>query len=136
MRESHKYKFVSHIPNFFDGFKPHIIEFDAISDLLENPLIFDIWGNGKPGDQFYRFSKSDNRLMAEYNNGYNWYVLGSLSNSKEIDLPEWKAKYTDESLFKKELEKIKNDVIQMCSWYYWKKLREEYENSLIEEQAK
>jgi hypothetical protein len=50
-------------------------------------------------ENFFRYSITENVvehsdeivLMAEFNNGKNWYIVGYLSD--KVRLPEWKPKY-------------------------------------------
>lgn len=45
------------------------------------------------GNQFYRFSISENTLMAEYDRGYEWWVIGYIKDPSQIDLPKWEPKH-------------------------------------------
>lgn len=75
-------------PNYFSGFENETVSFSSTEELLEIPFI----QNFKHG-KFSSFSKSDNRLMAEYDDGYEWWVVGMIKSPELVDLPEWKAKY-------------------------------------------
>lgn len=82
--------FKQHIPNFFTGFEPITFKFNTTEELLSHP-----WVQGWKDDaniKFYRFSLSDNCLMAELNEGKNWRVLGYIENPKLVNLPAWKEK--------------------------------------------
>jgi len=71
------------------------IEFEDLDELLSMDWIKE----RKTLDNFYRFSlsKMNNSknytglLMAEYNEGKKWHVVGYLKDL--VDLPEWKAVY-------------------------------------------
>lgn len=83
--------FKKHIPNACkDGNElDEINEFNSLEELLEIPYV------KKQTDRktFYRYSLSENHLMAEYESGYNWWVLGFINDISNLDLPKWEAKY-------------------------------------------
>lgn len=61
------------------------------AELLNNEKI----ASWTRGPDFYRFSQDQYwnggwHLMAEFNDGYKWYVLGTAN--EELNLPEWKPK--------------------------------------------
>lgn len=79
-----------HIPSFCEGFEPKIGDFKNLQELLEIDFVKD-WSKKK---DFYRYSLSSANLMAEFNKGNKWYVIGYLRNYG-IDLsnlPRWEAK--------------------------------------------
>lgn len=78
-----------HIPNFVSGVDPETVEFKSLEELLAIPWVAQ-WAERTDGKDFHRFSQSDNMLMAEYVEGYNWLVVGYLS--EPVDLPMWEAK--------------------------------------------
>ena len=79
-----------HIPASVVGFEEDAvtIEFDTLEELVAIPFVknFSIYGN------FYRYSVSDNHLMAEYRGGREWWVIGFLQNP-DIGLPAWDHGY-------------------------------------------
>lgn len=105
-------KFRQHLPEYFDhDIKRFDIEVKNTLELLEIEKIKD-WSK-MPG--FFRFSKSEYwdskkfdemsdfhrelwkdyiyggwHLMAEFKNGFEWFVLGTAN--EELDLPKWHAK--------------------------------------------
>ena len=96
---------IQYTPSFFSGFDNEVHEFNSLEQLLEIPFVKNItkislMGNGS---KFYRFSYSTMSyasdeskryaLMAEYNEGYEWWVIGYI-NDKEIisKLPVWEEK--------------------------------------------
>lgn len=41
---------------------------------------------------FFRYSKSGDCLMAEFNEGYKWWVVGCLKFPEWVNLPKWEYK--------------------------------------------
>jgi len=41
---------------------------------------------------FYRYSMSEECLMAEYKGGKEWWVVGSIDHPERIQLPKWEPK--------------------------------------------
>ena len=81
-----------HIPNFCEGFKPKTVEFNTKEELLSIDFVngFTMFGDVKAKD-FYQFSYSDSindineyTLMAEYNSGRKWWVVGFIAGWDEI----------------------------------------------------
>lgn len=70
-----------HLPAFFDVELPSNFTFETIDELREHLREWEL----KKG--FHRWSLSENRLMAEYDSGKQWYVVGYVS--EPIDLPQW-----------------------------------------------
>lgn len=87
-----KFKIKQHIPSFCSGIENQIDEFSNLEELKNIKWVKEC----SEIKDFYRFSISDKYLMVEYNKGYVWYVLGHLD--EHIDwLPEWKAKYEEQT---------------------------------------
>ena len=88
------------IPNYVSGVDPETVEFQTLDDLLDIPFV-KIWKeNGLCRDNnFYQYSVSEEHwgtvLMAEYNSGIKWWVVGTMKGitGKELGLPEWKPVY-------------------------------------------
>lgn len=77
-----------HIPNYCDGFEPKQATFNSTKDLLNVEWV-KFFSEQK---DFYRYSISDNNLlMAEFDEGYKWSVVGRLLPT--VSLPKWEAKY-------------------------------------------
>lgn len=80
-----------HIPNFvdMDEEEPETVKFSTVKELLEIPFVKSF----SDGD-FHKFSiaddESDPLLIAEYNEGRKWYVVGHIDNISNLDLSEWK----------------------------------------------
>ena len=80
-------------PAYFEGFENEIVSFSDnsdfnLKDVLEIPWI-KIWSED---EDFHRYSQCDDKLMAEFDDGYKWYVI-AMVNMPVFDLPIWKAKY-------------------------------------------
>lgn len=73
-----------HIPDFFEGFEKALVDFNTLEDLLAIPWV----KNFSAHANFYRYSVSDNHLMAEYRGGRTWWVVGTLRHRVD-GLPEW-----------------------------------------------
>lgn len=74
-------------PNYYSGFENEEVEFNSVDELLNIS-----WVKSFSEDKsFYRYSISDEHLMVECNNGYDWYVIGML-DAPFNGLPKWKAK--------------------------------------------
>lgn len=80
-------KIIQHIPNYCDRFEPRSVEFSTLSELLS----IDFVQRFRNLNNFYQFSISNNRLMAEYENGYKWFVVGFLDEQFK-ELPKWEPK--------------------------------------------
>lgn len=107
-----------HVPAFVDGVKGRRAEAATVADLVAVPWVASYaadtepvervgtvtgWPNGVRTEvtvihpapeerRFYRWSKSDDCLMAEHNHGDHWAVVGRLSadDPHELDiLPKW-----------------------------------------------
>ena len=84
-------------PSFFTGWEDEIVYFNTLEELINTSWVISFSNH----PNFYRFSidrkyapSSNINLMAEYDNGRNWYVVAIIS---EYDLellkglPEWVA---------------------------------------------
>ncbi len=104
--DMNKMKAEQHHPSFFSGFEQEQNHFDNSEQLLNIEWIKSFAKH----DNFYRFSISRDKcktsdmphhtLMAEYKNGFEWWVVAFIRNediSGIDDLPEWKAKYKNEA---------------------------------------
>jgi hypothetical protein len=74
-------------PNYYSGFEEEEVEFNSVDELLNISWVKKF----SDDNSFYRYSISDECLMAECNNGYDWYVIGML-DTPFSGLPKWKAK--------------------------------------------
>ncbi len=93
-------------PNFFSGFQQEENHFSNTKELLNIEWV----KNFSNDNEFHRFSlsrdkdkyggKPQHTLMAEINNGFEWWVVAMIRDediSGIDDLPEWKAKYKDKA---------------------------------------
>lgn len=74
-----------HIPNFCSGFDPIIVPFETTEDLLEIPFVKDFSASKK----FDHYAINDNHLMCISDNGFHWWVIGTLIDPQEVNLPKW-----------------------------------------------
>lgn len=76
-----------HRPAYFSGFENEESKFNSLEELLNIQWI----KNWKDHDNFHRFSISDYDLMAEFNEGKEWWVIAYLDDISTLkDLPIWK----------------------------------------------
>ena len=68
------------------------LEFNTLEELLALETL-QTWVKM---DDFRRFSKSGRYLMAELREGRTWWVIGSLDDPDNVDLPVWEAVYVKE----------------------------------------
>lgn len=73
-----------HRPASFDCGENEAVQFDTLDQMLKIPWV----KNFSSGVSFHRFSISRNMLIAEYDCGAKWFVVGYLKNP--VGLPEWK----------------------------------------------
>jgi len=81
-------KITRYVPTFVDLDEPPLIcKFGTLEELKTIPFVY----NFTKDPNFYRFSVSDNRLMAEYIGGKKWWVIGYLDidATNELILPKW-----------------------------------------------
>lgn len=79
-------------PAFFEGFENETCEFSTLEEMKYIP-----WVKGFTEiKNFHRFSYSDNHLMAEYREGKEWWVVGTLSEIPE-GLKKWEPIYLETS---------------------------------------
>lgn len=85
-------KLTQHIPNFVTTDDCKQITFETLEEMLSHE-----WpARNSTYEGFHQFSISGNeRLMAEYKEGLEWWVLGFFSEGdpSTLGLPEWKTKY-------------------------------------------
>lgn len=79
-----------HIPGFVDGIEPAEATFSTLDELLSVPFVARFREIVDPGKPFHRFSYSEdgNLLMAEYDEGRSWWVVGYLREAVD-GLPNW-----------------------------------------------
>lgn len=78
-------------PAFCEGFENEVVSFSTLDELMAIPFV----KRFSDDKGFHRFSlcpDSDNILMAEYNNGFNWWIVGRFQ-SPVPELPKWEVKY-------------------------------------------
>ena len=89
---------IQRIPAFVSGVRPKIESFRTLDELLAIPWVirftdqsrtFMQWIQRVKLDAFYQFSKAERELMAEYNGGDKWWVVGHIRYPGDVDLPTW-----------------------------------------------
>lgn len=85
------YKIVQHLPSYVSGFDREVSYFDTIDELLNISWVL----KAKEVEYFHRYSISkEHYLMAEFNDGFIWWVIGEISVEKiELPLPLFTPKY-------------------------------------------
>lgn len=89
MRDVNKIK--QYFPNFVEmgDLKAPIVEFKTVKELLEIPWV-KRFGKDLDSDMvFYRWSLAEHSLMAEYNKGHYYLVIGTIYWPETVSLPEW-----------------------------------------------
>ncbi len=94
-------KAIQYRPTFYSGFTNKEVEFDTVEELLNIDFVKS-WSEDKG---FCRYSLSGDHLMAEFNNGKNWWVVCFIRCT--LDLPQFKAQKTRTK--KKRLDEKKNN---------------------------
>ena len=74
-------------PAFFEGFENVTAEFDSGAELKGVPFVKQF----AEMEGFHRFSVSDEHLMAEYQGGAEWCVIGTFTKGAPAFLPTWTA---------------------------------------------
>tara|TARA_Y100000310_G_C20700285_1_gene829072 strand:- start:4297 stop:4614 length:318 start_codon:yes stop_codon:yes gene_type:complete len=97
-------KITQHRPAYFTGYENEVSKFGSLNDLLEIPWIKRIEEN--PELNFYRWSQTDNLLIAEFNKGKTWFVIGRhMEETYKLRLPKWKPPKEEKVLIPKIKEK-------------------------------
>jgi len=84
---TNKNYFKQRVPGFIDprGFIPIEFEFTETQELLEHPYI-QRWLNLNPPSNVV---KSRNYVMIEEKEGFSWWVVGSVLNPNDLEVPQW-----------------------------------------------
>ncbi len=92
------HKIIQRVPAYFDNrdneFKKG--EFSNQEELESVDWIKN-WMEPFRGYEFFRFSMADNTLMAEYDEGRHWWVIGFVDNLPVDFLPRWKPNNEQEA---------------------------------------
>ena len=90
--------FQQHIPSFVSGSNYAVRTFTSTEELLGLPEVKMWKQEPMAGAEFHQFSMNAHRLMAEFNGGRKWYVVGFVDEVSipSIDLPKWEP-VSDES---------------------------------------
>jgi len=77
-----------HIPGFADnGDEPPKWEFETTEQLLSIPFV-ESWKTAWPEKGFQKFAMSGDCLVACYDGGKFWWVVGHIRNPSEVNLPK------------------------------------------------
>ncbi len=82
--------FRQRVPNYIDAPKPDPHVFNTLEELYADPHI----NNYMSKPDFSHLAIDGDYLMAIFDEGYKWWVLGFIENPDDIDIPKWeKALY-------------------------------------------
>ena len=79
-------KLKQHIPCFVDIPGKRNYNFKKTKDLLNLKIV-----KGYIDKSFSHFAMDDDSLMVINDNGYKWWVIGTIEKPELIDLPKWKG---------------------------------------------
>lgn len=106
-------KFIKHIPNCVDTSDENPpVEFSTLDELLQIPFV----KRFSKDENFYRYSINKEHLIAEYNNGYSWWVIGKLGGVSTQLLPPAEFKYTEEEIQRKQ-EQTEKQNAELREWF-------------------
>jgi len=71
-------------PAFFEGFENETVEFSTDEELINIPFVKNF-----SNDKFSHYAVSDNHLMAIYDDGFEWWVIGTIQCPASVKLPKW-----------------------------------------------
>ena len=89
-------KITQHRPSYFSGFEIQTFDFNSIEELLEIHFVKNF--NAEFNSKFFQYSYSEYSdeptkkfvLLAEYNEGKEWWVIGYVDDNEIIKtLPKW-----------------------------------------------
>ena len=104
-------RFTQHIPNFVQtDNKPHSFEFKSTEELLNNENIKQFAKH----DGFSSFALSGNHLMQILNDGFKWWVIGSLSHTNNVQIPKWNGGKYLAVMPNGEEKVLTNEVVSSC----------------------
>lgn len=89
--------FIPHNPGYMDDLQSDMnsnnINFETTDDLLSIPFVYRFCAsNFGPPNNMWKFSHyaiRDELLIAVYNDGYLWFVVGSIDDPSTVELPQW-----------------------------------------------
>lgn len=80
-------EFRQHFPSSCDFDNPKEIKFSTTEELLN----LDAVSSWKEKNKFSHFAISNNSLMAIFDEGYRWWVIGYIKYPENVDLPKWEG---------------------------------------------
>ena len=117
---------IQHIPNYFDGFTPEIVEFETVDELLDIPFVKHHVREG------YSFQMSDLHLMTVKDDGSWWWVIGRVKFPDRIDLPTWETEDMKKRRLVKERKQAVNERQRLLKFRIWDAENESFETSRIQ----
>lgn len=95
-------------PAFFEGFENELVEFSTDEELINIPFVKNFLN-----DKFSHYSVSDNHLMAIYDDGFEWGVIGTIQYPALVKLPKWDGGKYHALLEGKEIV-LNKEVVSSC----------------------
>ena len=107
-------KFTQHVPNCVDIDRDRWVsfEFETLEELVNHPFVKRFSSPKKP--DFSHFAIHNTYLMAIYDDGFKWWVLGSVATSEGLDLPKWQGWKFRALLDEQEIVLSGKDVVSSC----------------------
>jgi hypothetical protein len=103
--------FRQHIPAFVEtGGPPPATEFANTEELLALEVV-QRYGKSK---DFSHFAMSDRHLIEVRDDGFHWWVVGSVSDPAIVDLPQWEGWKFRAELADGTRAIIGNEVVSSC----------------------
>jgi hypothetical protein len=73
-----------HRPPYVDGYDNVCVCFSTDDELFEIPFV-----KCFRHSNFSRYAMSGNHLMAIYDDGFEWWVIGTIKDPPSVHLPKW-----------------------------------------------
>ena len=95
-------------PTFFEGFENKTVEFSTDDDLINIPFVKNF-----ARDNFSHYAMSGDCLMAIYDYGFDWWVIGTIQYPASVKLPKWNGGKYRALLDGKEVV-LSNEIVSSC----------------------
>ena len=95
-------------PAFFEGFENETVEFSTDEELVKIPFVKNF-----SHYNFSHYAVSDSCLMAIYDDGFEWWVIGTIQYPASVKLPRWNGGKFRALLDGKEVV-LSKEVISSC----------------------
>lgn len=103
-------KITQHIPDYVEGLENITEEFHDYDSLVNIPFV----RRFSEVEHFSHFAISDNCLMAIYKEGFEWWVVGYISDPSSVKLRTWDGGKYHALLDGKEVVLVGNEVKFSC----------------------